>query len=275
MVEQKIFAGPRLRRLRTRLGRTQSQMAAEIGISASYLNLIERNQRPLTVQVILKLSSTFDFDISELHSADAGARLDELKAIFADPLLAAELPSTDELGEVADAAPNVGIAITKLHRAYRETLARLTELTRDMAGLTAELPPELQRDKSPDKPAAGAGVSAALLPHDRVTGWFETEGPWFADLEVAADEQAASLAPRDDPFGAIKTALARDHHIDVRILPVDTMPAELSRFDRHAMRLYLSERLPLIERPFFAAIQLVAMAERQRLDRLADGAGLE
>ncbi len=275
MAEQKIFAGPRLRRFRTRLGRTQSQMATEIGISASYLNLIERNQRPLTVQVILKLSSAFDFDISELHSADAGARLDELKAIFTDPLLAAELPSTDELGEVADAAPNVGIAITKLHRAYRETLARLTDLSRDMAGLTADLPAELQQDNSPDKPVAGTGVTAALSPHDRVMGWFETEGPWFADLEATADELAASLVPRDDPFGAIKAALARDHHIDVRILPVDTMPAELSRFDRHAMRLYLSERLPLIERPFFAAIQLVAMAERQCLDLLTDGAGLD
>jgi len=36
-VERKIFAGARLKRLRQRLGRSQTQMAADLGLSASYL----------------------------------------------------------------------------------------------------------------------------------------------------------------------------------------------------------------------------------------------
>ncbi len=47
MAERKIFAGPKVRRIRNGLGLTQSAMAEELGISPSYLNLIERNQRPL------------------------------------------------------------------------------------------------------------------------------------------------------------------------------------------------------------------------------------
>ncbi len=43
---KKLFIGPRLRRLRQELGLTQSRMAEELGVSASYLNLIERKQRP-------------------------------------------------------------------------------------------------------------------------------------------------------------------------------------------------------------------------------------
>ena len=45
---RKLFIGPRFRRLRRQLGLSQTQMAEEIGISASYVNLIERNQRPVT-----------------------------------------------------------------------------------------------------------------------------------------------------------------------------------------------------------------------------------
>ena len=46
MAEQKIFAGPRIRRIRNQLQLTQTAMAVDLGISPSYLNLIERNQRP-------------------------------------------------------------------------------------------------------------------------------------------------------------------------------------------------------------------------------------
>ncbi len=59
MAENKIFAGPRVRRIRNGLSLTQTAMAEALGISPSYLNLIERNQRPLTVQLLLKLASVY------------------------------------------------------------------------------------------------------------------------------------------------------------------------------------------------------------------------
>ena len=65
MADQKVFAGPRIRRLRNSMGLTQTAMAKQIGVSPSYLNLIERNQRPLTVQILLKLGSEFDLDLSD------------------------------------------------------------------------------------------------------------------------------------------------------------------------------------------------------------------
>ena len=42
MVDSNLLAGPALRRLRKREGLTQAAMAAVLGISPSYLNLIER-----------------------------------------------------------------------------------------------------------------------------------------------------------------------------------------------------------------------------------------
>ena len=64
--DRKLFAGPRLRRVRAQLGLTQSRMADDLGVSVSYLNLIERNQRPMTAQFLLRLAETFDLDLRQL-----------------------------------------------------------------------------------------------------------------------------------------------------------------------------------------------------------------
>ena len=128
MAEQKIFAGPRIRRIRHQLELTQTAMANELGISPSYLNLIERNQRPLTVQIILKLASAYQVNLDELQ-ADNESLLTQLREVFADPLLANDPPSPQELIEIADAAPNVAMAIFTLHKAWSESQSRLSDLS--------------------------------------------------------------------------------------------------------------------------------------------------
>ena len=70
-ISSKIFAGSRLRRLRLKLGFSQAAFAQNLGLSASYLNLMERDQRPLTAQVVLKLSSMDGVDVAELAAGEA------------------------------------------------------------------------------------------------------------------------------------------------------------------------------------------------------------
>ena len=60
----KIMVGHKLRRLRKELGISQALMAEELGISASYLNLLENNMRPVTVQLLFKLGQTYDIDLN-------------------------------------------------------------------------------------------------------------------------------------------------------------------------------------------------------------------
>src|SRR5690554_789341 len=123
MAEQKIFAGPRIRRIRNAKGLTQTAMAEGLSISPSYLNLIERNQRPLTVQLILKLASAYDVEPEDLQVEAAGS-IAALREVFADPLLVGELPGDQELVEIVEGAPNVSAGLIKLYRAYREQAER-------------------------------------------------------------------------------------------------------------------------------------------------------
>lgn len=230
MAEQKIFAGPRIRRLRMERGLTQTAMAEGLGISPSYLNLIERNQRPLTVQLLLKLASVYRVDPHELQAETHGS-VTALKEVFSDPLLVAELPGDQELVEFSEAAPNAAAAMQKLFRAYREQAARLSDLNALLAG-----------------EGRAAALSGARLPLDELRDTFERR-PWhFPALEDAVESFLAELSVDDDLFAALKAWLRREHGIGVKPLPAATMPNWRRRYDRHSQRLFVSDRLSRADR---------------------------
>ena len=229
MAEQKIFAGPRIRRIRNGKGLTQTAMAEGLGISPSYLNLIERNQRPLTVQLILKLASVYKVEPEELQ-ADSGATIGALREAFADPLLAGELPGDQELLELAGGAPNAAAAVVKLYRAYREQAARLSDLGEMLSG-----------------EGKAAAAAATRLPVDEVREVLERRPHHWPSIEAAAEAFHAELDAGDELMGALKGWLRREHGIAVKLLPVATMPNWRRRYDRHSHRLFISERLSLYD----------------------------
>ncbi len=222
---QKIFAGARVRRIRHAKGLTQTAMAEGLGISPSYLNLIERNQRPLTAQLILKLVSVYRVEPEELQ-AESGASLGALREVFSDPLLVGELPGESELLDLADAAPNAAAALIKLYRAYREQATRLS----DLSGMLSE-------------EGHTAAVSATRLPVDEVRDVLERRPNHFPALEEEAEAFHRVLDSGGDLPGALKAWFAREHGISVRVLPAATMPNWRRRYDRHSQRLFISERL--------------------------------
>jgi predicted transcriptional regulator len=232
-------------------------MAGEIGVSPSYLNLIERDQRPLTVQVLLKLSGVYGIDVAELSGNEGADTVEGLKEIFSDPLLLGEIASPTELSDFAEAAPNAARGMTRLFEAYREALERLSDLSHSMASQSA----------APQE-------ATSRLPYQRAAAYFEESGPWFPPVEATAEEIAASLKPRDAPNEALRKHLKERLGVDLRVLPGHVMPAEQLRYDRHSLRLFMSECVPLIERPFLLARQLALLGHGDLLDGMTRQTGL-
>lgn len=256
MAERKIFAGPRVRRVRNGLELTQTAMAEALGISPSYLNLIERNQRPLTVQLLLKLATVYKVDLDELQG-EAGGSVAQLREVFADPLLSGELPGEQELVEVAEAAPNAASGMIKLYRAYREQAARLSDLAALLASEGRE-----------------TAVSGARLPMDEVRDRLERRACFFARIEDAAEAFHAKLAPGEDLTAALKNWLATTHGISVRTLPMDAMPNLRRRYDRHSMRLFLSGRLSAFDRTRELAMEASLLSMSSEIAAELDGLAL-
>ena len=239
------------------MGLTQTAMAASLDISPSYLNLIERNQRPLTVQLILKLSSVYDIELDSL-SGEEGGLTAGLREVFADPLLSAELPSPQELVEVADAAPNAASAMVKLYRAYRESLERLSDLS------------EMLAREGHEATAAGR-----RLPFEEVRDVFESRANHYPALEAAAERLAEKAGDTGDRMQALQSLLKSAHGISVQMLPVHAMPSWRRRFDRHSMRLFLSERLSPYDQLREIAMELCKLEMHSEISATIDALGLE
>lgn len=249
MAEQKIFAGPRIRRIRTGLNLTQTAMAEELGISASYLNLIERNQRPLTVQLLLKLASTYKLDLDELQGSGDENLMVQLKEAFSDPLLMGEVPDKAELIEFTEATPNVANAMVKLYRGYRESLERLSGLSSMMA-----------------EEGSDAVKTAARLPIDEMRQAIETRSSYIPAIENAATKLLALLDSSDGLLAGLKRWLLKEQGLAVQILPVEAMPDWRRRFDRHSNRLLISERLSPADQLQEVALEVALLAERKLID---------
>lgn len=241
MAERKLFAGHAVRRLRRQMGLTQAAMAEALGVSPSYLNLVERNQRPLSASLMLRLAETYDFDPRALVASEPGGGAEAIRRRLADPLFADLEIDRHELEEWLAGAPGGAEAFA---RAY------------DRMG------------------APGGGGEAAPDSAGQVRREIERWRNHFADLDSAAEALADELRMAGDPYGAMAERLRVKHQLSVRILPAEVMPDRMQRLDLHARQLQLSEMLPASARGFALAGQLAAEA-RGEIDALVRGGGLD
>ncbi|MEO1492252.1 MAG: short-chain fatty acyl-CoA regulator family protein [Pseudomonadota bacterium] len=128
MATRKVYGGARLAEIRRGLGLTQSAFAKALGTAPSYLNQMERNNRPVSRAVIDGLAERFGVDIS-VFSMDEGDRLAaDLAEAMADPVLRDAQPGRAERQLVAQNAPRLAHAFLALHRAYRQGQERLAAM---------------------------------------------------------------------------------------------------------------------------------------------------
>lgn len=234
---KKLFVGPRFRRIRQQLGLSQTQIAEGLGISPSYINLIERNQRPVTAQILLRLAETYDLDLRDLATADEDRFFAELNEIFSDPLFRQiDLPK-QELRDLAELCPGVTHALQRLYAAYTEARRGETLVAAQMA------------DRE--------GSQFEANPIERVRDLIEANRNYFPELETAAETLRDELnVPAEGLYAALVTRLREKHSIVTRVMPVDVMRETLRRFDRHRRQLLISELVDNPGRSFQLASQI-------------------
>ncbi|QQV76295.1 DUF2083 domain-containing protein [Sphingomonas aliaeris] len=242
MADRKLFAGHAVRRLRRQVGLTQAAMAEALTISPSYLNLVEKNQRPLSAALLVKLAESFDFDPRSLAAGEPGGGEAAIRRRLADPLFADLEIDRNEIEEWLAGAPGGAEAFA---RAYDRAGAGGGDTTEGVADPVAEVRREIERWRG-----------------------------HFADLDTMAEALADELRlGAGDLYGAIAERLRVKHQLTIRVLPVDVMPDLLRRTDLHARQLQLSETLDPASRTFAAAFQLAQIEARGEIEALAKGAG--
>ncbi|WBO23415.1 helix-turn-helix domain-containing protein [Sphingomonas abietis] len=237
--DRKLYLGPRLRVLRRELGLNQTNMAEELGVSPSYLNHLERNQRPLTAQMLLRLASTYDIDMRDFVAGANEAAASDLHEIFADGLVRDIGIPRHEVMEVAENYPSVAEAVTRMYRA-------LTDLRR--------MPERIGQ--------LGSAPSATASPLDWLREYLDGKRNHFDELDQAAEALSLELsgAGPDALREEMLRRLGDIYGIVVRVMPEDVLSGSLRHYDFHRRRLMLSERLPAESRLFGIAYQLAMQA---------------
>ena len=137
---QKTFIGPHLRRLRLERGETQGAMARALGISASYVNLLENNERSVSVQVMLRLFDAYGVDWRDIVDEEGSGHLADLRAVIQDPLFTDIRPDLAQMRAALVHSPGLVQSFLALHRAWQATTDQLLSLTEsDRPGMPAQI----------------------------------------------------------------------------------------------------------------------------------------
>ena len=228
----RALIGRTVRRLRLEKGLAQQALAARLGISASYLNLIEHDQRAVTASLLIKLTEVLQVDLAALSGLREKALQTGLQEVLRDPLLGLDVVPEAEVAQLAGSAPNVARAVLALYRAWR--VAR-----EDSGGIA--LP-------------TGRRI---LLPTEEARDFFHDRANHFAPLEAVAERLAGELGVGPHEMNhAVAQRLRQRHGLVVTVLP---MQGALRRYDAAGRRLDLSDSLPRESRGFHLAFQLMLL----------------
>jgi predicted transcriptional regulator/transcriptional regulator with XRE-family HTH domain len=234
--------GRTVKRLRTDKGLSQQALAVRLGISPSYLNLIEHDQRAVTASLLLKLGETLGVELGTLSGAQERQLENKLREVFGDPLLGADAVTDADIAALAGSSPTAARAVLALYRAWR--VAR-----EDASGIA--LP-------------SGRRV---LVPNEEASDFFDDRANHFPELETAARTLCEALGnvPPAEMNHAIAERLRRVHGVSVTVSPLGGVRR---RYDPAARTLALSESLPRESRGFQMAFQLVLIEASAAVEAL-------
>lgn len=258
--------GGKVRALRRRENLSQVQLAERLGISPSYLNLIENNRRPLPAPLLIKLAQQLHVDLGSFATDEDARLVSDLVEAFADPFFEEHALSSTDVREMASSSPGAARAVLSLYRAYQATRS-----------MTEDLSSRLTEGEN------AAALERSHVPSEEVGNLLQKHMNHFPELELGAELlwKRAHL-DTDDLYSGLVRHLEREHHVSVRIDRMSgraqsgraTSGGLLRRYDPTTRVLTLSELLPTRSRTFQLAYQIGMLEQRAALDALTAEAHL-
>ncbi len=242
MATQKLYAGAKLREQRLKIGLTQKEFAARLGVSLPYLNQMENNNRPVSTAVVLALASEFGMDVTELSAGDTERLTSDIQEILADPLFANEMPALADVRLTASNAPSLARAFIALHQGYRQAHERL-----------ALLDEALGREDARPTPS----------PWEEVRDFFHYCDNYIDAVDRAAERFASRAGP--DIRTAAEQALEAAG-LTITLSDMDT----LRLLDRANGVLHISARAPAETQSFQLLLQLALEQNNTLLEATLD-----
>ncbi|MFD0916650.1 short-chain fatty acyl-CoA regulator family protein [Pseudahrensia aquimaris] len=222
MAGEKIFIGPKLRELRQARGLTQAELAKQLTVSASYINLVEHNQRSASFKFLIRLTDHFGIDWRALANTDNGMLLSDLRRISNDPVFGDAKPDVEELRSALDNAPNLVTGLLNIYNTYRSYGERLAEIS----------------------DAQGAGGDNRLSIEQGVHDFFRNNNNHFSELEKAAQSCGMDeIEDRQEMYSSLRAYLSEKLNIGIAHAQNEVLGTTAAQFDSGTRQIVLSDAL--------------------------------
>ena len=231
---------------------SQVQLAEKLGISPSYLNLIEHDRRAISAPLLIRLSEILPFDIKSLSAENDTRLAADLLEVFGDPLFEGHELTAAEVHDLAARAPSAARAVMTLYQSYRAARESANSLALRLS----------EGDET-------AGLERSRLPSEEVSDVVQQHMNHFPELEAGADALWKSGAFHGDLYEAMVRLLKERHSVDVRIGTVGEMGGIVRRYDPETRVLRLSEALRRGSRNFQLAYQLGLLTQGPLIERIS------
>lgn len=250
MKATKLFIGQQLREIREEHKLTQAKFASQLGISTSYINQMENNQRHVTASVLMGLAEHYGVDIASLSKQDGDRLIADLMECFADPVFNGKTPSAHELRLATQNSPAVARSLITLHQTLRRTSDRLAEL---------------------DSTINYTGSIVEPTPYEEVRDYFHFINNYVHDLDIEAEKLASSLkANSTDRYQSLSNYINETHGVVVS--ESDSADSPLRTFDKQTKRLQLNRHTLRASKAFQIAHQIALLEHDQRIAAHVDKA---
>jgi predicted transcriptional regulator/transcriptional regulator with XRE-family HTH domain len=248
--------GARVRSLRRRHGLNQVELSSKLGISPSYLNLIEHNHRTLTAPLLLKLAQLFPVDLAGFVGEDESRIAADLQEVFGDAMFEEHDLTTADVRDLAS-NPQVARAIVALYHSYQDSI----EARQALASLVSDSG-EL------------SGIDSARLPSEEVSDVIQKHLNYFPAIEEAAEKVArdARLNPAD-AWPGLARYLEKTFGVEI-VITSGADARVIRRYDPEKRKLHLSEILPPRTRNFQLAHQIGLFSAASVFSRITASARL-
>ena len=253
-IESDINFGPRLKKQRISKGFSQAELSKTIGISASYLNLIESGKRKIPLSLLIKAADKLDLSIKDFSTESSKRLLSDVMDVLSNEIFDDLKITNHDTSDFIGSNPNIAKALLTINDSFKS-------FKEDMQNRLETMDVNANQIEKPTR-----------LPVEIVSDILQENKNYFHDLEVSSEnlrkEIGLETGPNIGSGSKLSLYLKEKHGIEVKIVTINEDEKIVKRFDENSKIFYLSEMLTYTSRNFHLASQVAYLEANDVINKV-------
>jgi len=240
--------GHKIKTKRRKMGTTQADLAKKLSISPSYLNLIESGKRKVNVDLLLKLVSELNIEISDISKKTDTNLYQNLMDLLGDNLFENLDITNFDIKEIVNTNPLIAKALVKLGDNYKQRNQDIVSKVENISGKF------IDNQKN-------------SFPGEVVSDFIQENENYFPKLEEFANKIFSEIHRNNrTSYLPLCEYLLKKHKIEVKDVVPDEKKPFTKQFDPIRKTFLLSDYLTLATKKLHTASQIVHLEANDILE---------